>query len=301
MYPACFYKKKNYAAVLYEQHDKPEAKLKMRGVCAVRNDWSLLCKNAATQVLKIGIQQNNPQGAIDYLRGIVQKMLKHELPISDFVISKQLHDLHPKTVSPHVALCQRLQRTAPMDVPSLGSKVEFVIIKGYKELSDASRRPQDVTVEDLDINYYFERQLLKPLTELVGPLCGHAGQQTLRRLLVNDRNKQGTILAAFGRSSQTATTDNSSKKENIVSDVELTSQHGILETVGTELETKVELPGDALRLPVKKQQQSMKQAFAITDATTTPLSRATSKKVARTNTTSSSNKKQKTVETFFKT
>lgn len=219
MYPAAFYKKKNYAAVLYEQYDKPEAKLKMRGVCAVRNDWSLLCKNAATEVLKIGIQQNNPQGAIDYLRDVVQKMLRHELPMSNFVISKQLHDLNPKSISPHVALCQRLMLTAPMDVSSLGSKVEYVIVKGFSDLSDASRRPQDVTVQDLDLNYYFDRQLLKPLVELVGPLI-NGGQETLRRLLVNDRNRQNTIFEAFGLdpSTQTPRAANSLIKKNKVVD-----------------------------------------------------------------------------------
>lgn len=192
MWPVCFYKKKNYAAVLWTKPDKPKPAMKLRGVCAVRNDWSLLCKNAATTVLRLGIQENNPEGAISYLQELVRKMLDHELPMSDFVISKQLKSLTPKTVSPHVSLCLRLQKIDPMLVPTLGSKIEFVIVKGYKELSDATRRPQDVTVQDLDLEYYFERQLIKPLVELVGPLI-RGGQQTLRRLLTNQRHAQSTI------------------------------------------------------------------------------------------------------------
>jgi DNA polymerase elongation subunit (family B) len=166
-------------------------------VICCRNDWSLLCKNAANTVLKMGIQENNPDGAVRYLQDLCAKMRKHELPMSDFVISKQLHSLTPKTTSPHVALAQRLQATNPIDVPPLGSKVEYVIIKGYKDLSDASRRPEDVSVQDLDLDYYFEKQLLKPLTELVGPLV-NGGEAKLRRLLVNENNNQKTMYQTFG-------------------------------------------------------------------------------------------------------
>jgi DNA polymerase delta subunit 1 len=197
LYPAAYYKKKNYAAVLWENPVTPEPKMKMRGVVAVRNDWSRLTKRIATTVLNMGIRENDPEGAFQFLRDTLTDMRKGKLPVEDFVLSKELHDLSPKTISPHVALCKRLMIEDPMNVPVLGTKVEYVIVKGPKELYQASRRPEDVTSDQLDFEYYFEKQILKPLTALLAPLVD-GGEAKLRRILTNEQNRMQTIFAAWG-------------------------------------------------------------------------------------------------------
>jgi DNA polymerase elongation subunit (family B) len=199
MFPAAFYGKKRYAAMIYVKPEHPK-ELKMRGVCAIRNDWSILTKTASTTVLRMAIRENNAEGALAYLRDLLCKMRDGLLPMSMFVVSKQLKTLSPKTVSAHVALCQRLIRDGRKDeVPVLGTKVSYVIVRGHDDLSEASRLPEDVTVDQLDLKYYMTRQLLKPLTELLGPMI-RGGEKTLQKLLLKDmdQHRQRSIYEMFG-------------------------------------------------------------------------------------------------------
>ena len=191
MWPALFLKKKHYAAVLWEQPERPKPKLKMKGIVAVRNDYSRLAKRVSTEVLRIAIYDNNPAEAVQLLQSTVAAIKKRTLPIEDYIISKQLHSLTPKVVSPHVALCQRLALTSPMEVPPLGTRVSYVIVTGSGDLSWRSRRPQDVTVANIDAEWYIAG-LLKPLMEMMSYLVpgGYTalrrrleGQQTLHKAL----------------------------------------------------------------------------------------------------------------------
>jgi len=198
MWPCCFYKKKHYAAVMYDEHGNRLPELKAKGLSVVRNDRSLLNKRLSTTALTLAIMDNNPEGAVAYLREECRKLREGQLQIKDFMFSKQLHDLDPKTKSPHTALCRRLKARDPMLVPALGSKVEYVITKGHKELSEAAQRPEDVTMHDIDIGWYFDTQVLKGMVELLGPII-NGGEKTLHRLLINDHNGQQTLYKALGK------------------------------------------------------------------------------------------------------
>lgn len=197
LWPASFYRKKCYCAQQWEEPTAPLEKLKLKGICCVRNDRSKLNKRVANEVLDISIRQGNGQAAIDYLIAQVRRLRQRKIEMKEFVLSKNLKTLTPATKSPHVELVKRL---APLDRPVLGSKVEYVITMGGKnsELSDLSMRPEDVTVEQIDTKWYFETQILKPIVELVAPILGSNGEQQLTRLLSNEFNLQPTLAKSYG-------------------------------------------------------------------------------------------------------
>ncbi|KAG5187345.1 hypothetical protein JKP88DRAFT_307603 [Tribonema minus] len=190
MWPMLYYKKKNYAAMLYEPGKPP--KMKMRGVVAIRNDWSRLTKELAGDVLRMAIQENNPTGALAHLRETLTKMRNGEIPSEMFVIKKQLHSYEPKTKSPHTQMAIRIRKKDPAAAPILGSKVAYVFRKGPQDISDRAYPPEDVAPADIDTTYYFERQLLKPMSELLSPMIA-GGINKLRRLLENEQARQPEI------------------------------------------------------------------------------------------------------------
>ncbi|KAG5191273.1 hypothetical protein JKP88DRAFT_251606 [Tribonema minus] len=192
LHPLAYYKKKRYAAMLHEP-GKP-TKMKMRGVVAVRNDWSRLTKELAGDVLRMSIQENDPTGALAHLRDTLAKMRRGEIPSEMFVIKKQLHTYEPKTKSPHTQMAIRIRKKDPSAAPILGSKVEYVFRRGPEDISDRAYSPEEVAPNQIDIGYYFERQLLKPMSELLAPMID-GGIGKLRRLLVNEQAQQPEISA----------------------------------------------------------------------------------------------------------
>ncbi|KAG5183098.1 hypothetical protein JKP88DRAFT_241320 [Tribonema minus] len=196
MYPSAFYKKKRYAAKLW-----PGGKMKMKGVTAVRNDGSALVKRLCSRVLTLSIGDNDPHGAVQHVLQALRDMRGLRLPMTDFVISKELHSFEPKVISPHVALARRIRdmaaRDVTVEVPVLGAKVSYVVVKGGGDVHARSRRPEDVTPEQLDLDFYFDNQLVRPLVEMMAPFIA-GGAKELRRLLGNVYRKQATVYAALG-------------------------------------------------------------------------------------------------------
>jgi DNA polymerase family B len=165
---------------------------------AVRNDWSLLTKTTANEVLKLAIQQRDPEGALQFLRKRLTDMRAGKLDITNFIISKQLHTYEPKTKSPHTTLAQRIKAKNPSAAPVLGTKVSYVFKAGPGEISDRAFLPEDVKSTEIDMDFYFNNQILKPLTEILGPLI-KGGPAKVKRLLTNEHSGSIEITTLFKR------------------------------------------------------------------------------------------------------
>lgn len=202
MFPSLFLRKKNYAAVLWMNPDAPLPKLKMKGLAAVRNDRSLLNKRLATDILRMAVQERSPEGAIQHLLSTITKLRKRELPMEDFVISKELHSLEPKAPSPHVQVCLRIRARDPSAVPPLGSKVRYVVMQGGRgeNIAGFARSPEEITVKDIDLQYYFTKHIFEPLSDMLNLLV-EGGQLRLKKLLFNEFNRQDVIHNFFEVSS----------------------------------------------------------------------------------------------------
>lgn len=192
LHPSIYYKKKNYTAKSWESPtDTP--KLKLKGVCAVRNDRSILNKHLSNQILQMTVMENNVEGAYEYLKQEVTKLKQNQLPITDFVISKNLKTFEPKSKSPHVSAALRLPEH---ERPTLGEKIEYIITNNRgSDISEKARVVQQATIFDIDRQWYFDTQIKKPILELLEPL-GTTAQ--LRQDLTNIMQGQTSLATLFG-------------------------------------------------------------------------------------------------------
>ena len=210
LYPSIYYKKKCYAARSFDNLIK-QPKLKMKGLCSVRNDRSGLNKRISGTVLNMMIMDNNLQGAFEFVKAEVTKLKKNQLPLSDFVISKNLKTLEPKQKSPHVTAVLRL---AACERPILGQKVEYCIINGKGDLSQNARVVSQTNLEDIDRKWYFEKAVKEPILELMAPVGDIA---TLKQDLLNIMNSQVSLATLFG-SNKKITEKKKKRKTPVVED-----------------------------------------------------------------------------------
>jgi DNA polymerase family B len=197
MHPALFLRKKGYACVLWENDTTPNEKMKIRGLCAIRQDWSKLTKRVSNEVLKLAVKNGEPDAAFRYLKEQMLLMRSGKLPVEDFIISKELHSMQPKNPSPHVEVCKRMIARDPASAPPLGTKITYVMCNDVrKEISFKSRIPDEVTSSQIDYNFYFDRQIIKPISEMLGPLLP-GGQAALKRMMNNSHNRYKEIDTVF--------------------------------------------------------------------------------------------------------
>lgn len=175
-----------YAAKSWSHDQSPDKKLKLKGISAVRNDRSKLNKRLSNAVLNMVLIDNSVSGVIEYLVNEVKRLKADTIPLSEFVISKNLKSLSPKTKSPHVEAVLRLPKE---ERPFLGSKCQYVIISGPGELYEKSRIVEEGL--QIDKTWYFDTQILNPMIDLLGPVVDVA---VLKRRLQNCYRNQGTIM-----------------------------------------------------------------------------------------------------------
>lgn len=170
-YPILLKGKKRYAGHKFEPGLAP--KLDVKGFECVRRDFAPIVSKTQKEVLIRLCKQNDIQGAINYAREMVVKLLENKVPIADLTMSKQLTRKPEdyKNPAPHTELAKRLQATQPAHIaPKTGDRIPFIIRPGYKGEKTCMRA---VTPEDVeqgracaDTEWYLSNQLRAPLQRI---------------------------------------------------------------------------------------------------------------------------------------
>jgi DNA polymerase I len=160
--------KKRYAGLSIEKIDSDyKEKIIMKGIETVRRDWCDLTSKTLYEVLRILLIEQNPKKVLDFVRTVIKKIEKNEIPLEDLVITKSISKpLHAyKGIQPHVELVKRMKRRSPAEAPGVGDRVGFVIIQGSQLISKRAEDPEYVKRRGLKIDsrYYIESQILPPL------------------------------------------------------------------------------------------------------------------------------------------
>jgi len=200
--------KKRYAGLVVEKKDgNYEEKMIMKGIETVRRDWCDLVSKTLYAVLEILLKEQNTRKAYDYVRNILEKLEKGEIPLEDLVITKSISKSlkEYKGVQPHIELVKKLRKRSP-EAPGIGDRISFVIIRGPQILSKRAEDPEYVRKNNLQIDsqYYIESQLLPPLervfeaigfskSELIG-----IGRQLLLSEVVTKKVKQEPLKEIQG-------------------------------------------------------------------------------------------------------
>ena len=170
-YPLLLKGKKRYAGHKFEPGLAP--KLDVKGFECVRRDFAPIVSKTQKEVLIRLCQQNDIQGAIQYARDVVVKLLNNEVSIEDLTMSKQLtrRPEDYKNPAPHTELAKRLQATQPAHIaPKTGDRIPYLIRPGYKGEKTFQRAVSPKDVRDglaaPDTRWYLSNQLQEPLRRI---------------------------------------------------------------------------------------------------------------------------------------
>ena len=146
--------KKRYVGLL------PDGRIDIVGFEAIRGDWSELAKEVQEAVMEIILKEGSTDKAVEYVRKIVSALRERKIPISKLVIwktiSKRLDEYAVE--APHVAAARKIiERGGKVTV---GSKIGYVIVKGIGKLSDRALPYFMAKIDDIDVNYYIDRQVI---------------------------------------------------------------------------------------------------------------------------------------------
>ena len=203
LWPYLLISKKRYAAMHYEYAADPGF-LNVKGMEATRRDNALLTAATVKRVLELLLNERDPDGAVAHARGVIERLVKGEVPNEELVISKSYGRDDYVGKQPHVELIKRMQARGVDEYRvSLGDRVPYVIVtddrpvgsglmaacpKGAapKDLGIASNRAEDPEYAakhkmPIDALYYIQQQLLKPLIRILKPLLG-SEEEVIRRL-----------------------------------------------------------------------------------------------------------------------
>ena len=167
--------KKRYAGWKYQRSGSDWVNnIETRGIETVRRDWCALVPEIMDKVLNIVLIEGNVTKAIEYVRSIIQDVKDNKVPIEKMTIIKGITKRPEayKGIQPHVELVKKMQQRNPADVPMIGSRIGYVIIRGNQMLSKRSEDPDYAKKHklELDSQYYIENQILPPVGRIVASL-----------------------------------------------------------------------------------------------------------------------------------
>jgi DNA polymerase I len=150
-----FVTKKRYA--LIDEDDKTTIK----GLEFVRRDWTPLARTTQKEVLEALLKDASPEKATEIVRKVIERVKKREVSIEDLTLYTQLtkNIASYKNIGPHVVAAKKLIEKGRDVAP--GMVIGYVITKGSQKLISKRAVPAEfVKVEDYDVEYYIENQIL---------------------------------------------------------------------------------------------------------------------------------------------
>ncbi len=146
--------KKKYALL------SEDGAIKIRGFETVRRNISFIAKQVQENVLRMILKEENPEKAFDYVRQIVNKLRKKEIPLEHVIIHTQLKkDISEyDSIGPHVAVAKRIIQQGTSVEP--GSVIRYIIVQGKDRIRDRARLPEEVANDEYDAEYYINNQVI---------------------------------------------------------------------------------------------------------------------------------------------
>ncbi|OGI12532.1 hypothetical protein A3K64_01345 [Candidatus Micrarchaeota archaeon RBG_16_36_9] len=174
--------KKRYAGWSFgKDGDKWSDKMEMKGIETVRRDWCDLTSETSLEVLKIILKEKDIKKASRYVRTVIEKLVKGEIPLEELTIVKGVTKSIDSYdgIQPHVELAKKMMKRDKTK-SLVGERLGYVIIKGNQLLSKRAEDPEFVRENKLQIDseYYIYNQLLPPL-ERIFEVCGVSSSELI--------------------------------------------------------------------------------------------------------------------------
>ncbi|PIY60651.1 hypothetical protein COY95_00675, partial [Candidatus Woesearchaeota archaeon CG_4_10_14_0_8_um_filter_47_5] len=127
--------KKKYALL------SQNGKITIKGFETIRRNWSPIAREVQSTVISMLLTKNDPDAAFSYVKEIIARMRRHEIPLEQAIILTQLQKEIGAydSIGPHVAVARRLRDRGKKVGP--GSIIKYVIISGTEKIRDRARLP----------------------------------------------------------------------------------------------------------------------------------------------------------------
>lgn len=197
-YPFLLIKKKKYAGVIWTKEDKYD-KIDTKGIEVVRRDNCELVRIMLENVIKKLLVDRDVTEAVNYCKGVISDLLQNKIDFSLLIISKSLSKKTDTGVEEkdnksnfektnknttyqgkqaHVELAEKMKKRDMGTAPNIGDRVAYVIIRTEKGAKNYEKSEDPVYALEhdlpLDINYYLEKQIKKPLLRIFKSILKNA-------------------------------------------------------------------------------------------------------------------------------
>ena len=180
-YPFILFCRKRYVGMKYEE-DPTKCKRASMGIVLKRRDNAPIVKDVYGGALDIILEEKDVKKAAEFVKTMLVKVMKSELPIEKFAVTKQLRDDYkamakgydgPATIPAHRILANRMTSRDPGNAPSVGERVRYVYIQTDKKLQADKIETIEFMTENklkLDSTFYITNQIQNPVAQLFA-LC----------------------------------------------------------------------------------------------------------------------------------
>jgi DNA polymerase I len=201
--------KKRYAGISIEPRGNGwEERSVMKGIETVRRDWCDLTGETLNAVLDIILREQNPKKALAYIKDIITKLGRNEIPTDKLVVTKSISKSlkEYKGVQPHIEVMKKMRKRDITTAPGVGDRIGFVITYGTQLTSLRAEDPEYVkkTGMKIDSKYYIENQIIPPLErvfEAIGisksELIGAGKMMTIIEAIKRTPQKEKKVLQDF--------------------------------------------------------------------------------------------------------
>jgi DNA polymerase elongation subunit (family B) len=173
-WPFILFSKKRYVANKYE-HDVTKFKQVSMGIALKRRDNAPIVKHIYGGIIDIILNQQDVKASVQFLNDSLMKLIKGDMPIEDFVITKTLkgHYKDPEKIA-HKVLAERIKERSPGNAPQTNDRIPFAYVqvkaqKGKNILQGERIEHPDFIKENdikLDYQFYITNQLMNPIVQL---------------------------------------------------------------------------------------------------------------------------------------
>jgi DNA polymerase elongation subunit (family B) len=153
--------KKKYALL------SEKGKIKIRGFETVRRNWSLIGKEVQEQVLNIILREGDGNKAFSYVKEVIDKMMRKEIPPEKLIIFTQLQKEIESyaSVGPHVAVAKRMKELGKVVGP--GTVIPYIVTEGKGKIRDRAKLPEETAKDSYDAEYYINNQIIPTVGKLL--------------------------------------------------------------------------------------------------------------------------------------
>ncbi|MCS7107223.1 MAG: DNA polymerase II [Acidilobaceae archaeon] len=160
-----------------------DGKIDVAGFEAVRGDWSELAKEAQAAVAELVLKTGRVEEAVEYVKEMGRKVKEGKVSIDKLVIWKTITRRlsEYKAEQAHVTAAKIMVKQGIKVEP--GTKVGYVIAKGSGPLYTRARPYFMASWEEVDREYYVEKQLIPAAMRILGYFGVKESQLLPRRTL----------------------------------------------------------------------------------------------------------------------